>query len=159
MLLTTVLITFTRWNFLDPYISQCQYTESPMWPVKWNMWLPFHQSLLIHVRRGLNVPGIHHTSAPNPPPPPHPPFNSGSGCGGERWYWKNWISMRGSYNQWARLNKAHGHWHGSNFQSSKIYVVSTFARTSCKKRIHTANFSHLDNYCLCYIFFECLCVL
>ena len=23
MLLTTILITFTRWNFLDPYISQC----------------------------------------------------------------------------------------------------------------------------------------
>ena len=71
--------------------------------------------------------------SPQPPPPPHPPFNSGSGCGGERWYWKNWISMRGSYNQWARLNKAHGHWHGSNFQNSKIYVVSTFARTSCKR--------------------------
>ena len=30
------------------------------------LWLPFHQSLLIHVRRGLNVPGVHHTSAPTP---------------------------------------------------------------------------------------------
>ena len=69
-----------------------------MWPVKWNIVTPV-SSVTLNSRQERPERHWH--------PPyfsPHPPFISGSGCGGERWYWKNWISMHGSYNQWARLN-------------------------------------------------------